>query len=148
MNPQTAWADPAVIIAIGTQAALVVGAIFAGAARVVRALKDVKTTAQSAAMNSAVAVDRAQTADLKLDQIHDKADYAIAQNEKLDKQTDGNFSKMLQQLAAAETENKALQQQIVALTAMLTAKVVAPSPASSSAAGGRRADDLSKGTPP
>jgi len=155
------WSDPVVIASLGGQAVLIIGAIFEGTRRIIRALRVVNTTAglaataaTSAASQAATAVDKAQTADLKLDQIHEKADHAIAQNEKIEEKTNGNLAEMrallLQykaQLDAKDVENATLRDQIERLLPLLKADptTVVSKP------GGRRADDSVKhdhGDPP
>lgn len=80
--------------------AIIIGALFQGALLLYTARKarnadknssEAKVAATTAA---AIAADKAQTADLKLDQIHEKADHAILQNEQIDNKVDGNLSKM------------------------------------------------------
>lgn len=89
MADASRWSDPATIAALGAVAVTVINAFQSWFGR-----RAVKQEAHAASVNAAFAADKAQTADLKLDQIHEKADLAIAQNEQIDGKVDGNLGKM------------------------------------------------------
>lgn len=57
-------------------------------------------------------------------EIHEKASFAIVQNEKIEKQTNGNYSELMKQFELLKTENNSLREShgtlekaIIALTA-------------------------------
>lgn len=82
---------------------LAIGAILPGiiAAWWARQAKQNAAVAASAAVGAAhVAADKAQTTDLKLTEIHEKADHAITQNDQLVAQTDGHYTELMKLLNA------------------------------------------------
>lgn len=144
------WPDPLVIAAIATGVVTVIGSVVGGAITILKAIHDLKsTTAQKfdeqtiqveAAKNHAENADNhAKTAANQVSDTHQKLQEINAKTSETLKNTDGNLSKLQNELERRSAREEVLERMVSELTTVISASRAAS--AQTSIPVGRRSTD-------
>lgn len=126
----SAWRDPTLITAYTGALVLIIGAIGAAVVKVVSVLRQVENTTK---VEHETTRDKVQVQEEKLTDIQENTSEAL-------NNTNGNLSKLQDELARRSAREEVLERMVSELTTVLSAQRSAPSPLAS-ALPGRRASD-------